>query len=63
MSRLILMSFGVVKLFPRARSKLRGRRSMAGKTPGLGGGVIIAGGRCGRGAGFAPTQLASQAAR
>lgn len=63
MSHLILMSFGVVKLFPSAHSKLGDRRSMAGKTPGFGGGVTTAGGRHGTGASFAPTHLASQAAR
>lgn len=60
---LILMSFGVVKLLPSVCSKLRGRRSTAGKTPGLGGAVTLTGGRCEAGASFAPTHLASQAAR
>lgn len=63
MSYLILMRFGVIELFPSARRKLRGRRSTAGKTPGLGGGVTTARWRCGTGVNFAPTLLASQAAR
>lgn len=59
MSHLILVSFGLVKLFPSASS----RRSIARITPELGGGVTTAGGRCGTGACFAPTHFTRQAAR